>query len=148
MLPGLKPEADIGLTRSFSQEKIMEMQCELLISNISDPKTIKRMKEIIGYISDGSSSHSAGALKLGLKKAFELKKRKRQPPGVLLQCNSGYCSWYNNPVPYSSAGPHPYGYCQACLDCGLCARYLLCAGCGHARTGVFTSCQGCGQKFI
>ncbi|KAF9650018.1 hypothetical protein BDM02DRAFT_3128015 [Thelephora ganbajun] len=66
------------------QEKIMEMQCELLISNLRDQKTIRLVKENIGHISDGSSSHCGGALKLGLKKAFELKKKKRQPPAIAL----------------------------------------------------------------
>jgi len=148
VLPDLNPGVDIGLTPSFSQEKLMEMQCELLISNISDPKTITRVKEIIGHISDGSSSYSAGALKLGLKKAFELKKQKRQPLGVLLQCGYGSCSWYNTPVPYSSAGSHIYGYCQACINCGYGGRYLLCVGCGCTRTGAYTSCTGCGRKFV
>ncbi|KAF9641851.1 hypothetical protein BDM02DRAFT_3133524, partial [Thelephora ganbajun] len=64
------------------QERIMETQCELLISNFRDQKTIRLVKENIGHITDGSSSYCGGALKLGLKKAFELKKKKRQPPVV------------------------------------------------------------------
>ncbi|KAF9646805.1 hypothetical protein BDM02DRAFT_3118097, partial [Thelephora ganbajun] len=39
------------------QERIMEMQCELLTSKFRDPKTIGLVKENIGRISDGSSSH-------------------------------------------------------------------------------------------
>ena len=123
------------------------MQCELLMSNISDPKTITRMKEIIGNISDGSSSYCAGALKLGLKKAFEFKRQKRQPPGVLLHCSLGGCPWYTS-VAYSSAGSHINGYCQACLNNRRSARYLLCVGCGTVRAGVYASCQGCGKKFL
>ncbi|KAF9642138.1 hypothetical protein BDM02DRAFT_3264568 [Thelephora ganbajun] len=62
------------------QGNIMEMQCELLISNFKDPKTIALVKENIGHISNGSSYYRSSALKLVLKKAFELKKKKRQPP--------------------------------------------------------------------
>ena len=31
---------NVGLTCPFSQEKIMELQCELLVSNSEDPKMI------------------------------------------------------------------------------------------------------------
>ena len=60
---------------SSSHEKIMEMECKLLTSNFKDTKTIGLMKENFGRISNGSSSHCAGALKLGFKNAFELKKQ-------------------------------------------------------------------------
>lgn len=56
----------------------MEVQCEFLVSNPNDHKTITLVKEKIRHISDGSSSHRADALQLGLEKAFELKKRKRE----------------------------------------------------------------------
>ncbi|KAF9650020.1 hypothetical protein BDM02DRAFT_3128017 [Thelephora ganbajun] len=128
------------------QEKIMEMQCELLISSFRDPKTIGLVKENIGHISDGSSSHCGGALKLGLKKAFELKKRKRQPPSVLLRCSNTSCSRYKNPVSYSSIGPNYY--CQACSDPDWDSWYYQCVGCGHKRTSSYASCQSCGKKFI
>ena len=137
------PEVDIGLIRSFSQDKIMEMECELLTSNFKDPKTIPLVKENIGRISDGSSSHRTGALKLGLKKAFELKKQKRQPPGVLLQCTgpSYNCGWVNTPVSYSSVGSDTY-----CPNCR--GYYMRCVGCGYDRTSSYASCQNCGKKFI
>jgi len=64
-----------------SQQEITELQCELLVSTFRGSNTIARMKENIGHISEGSSSYCAGALKLGLKKAFELKKKKRQGLG-------------------------------------------------------------------
>ena len=82
------------LTLLFSQEKVMEMECDLLISNFKNAKTIDLVNENIGRISGGSSSHSASALKLGLKKAFDLKK---QSPGVKLRCSNGNCAWYSNP---------------------------------------------------
>ena len=68
------------------------MQFDLLISNPKNPKTIVLVKENIGHISDGSLSHCAGSLKLGLEKAFDLKKQKRQPPGVKLRCSDYRCS--------------------------------------------------------
>jgi len=125
-----------------SQEKIMEMQCDLLISNFRDPKTIRLVKENIGRISDGSLSHCTSPLKLGLKKAFELKKQKRQPPGVLLRCSYTGCGWYSNPVSYASVGTNVY-----------CPNrhgnyYMQCVGCGTNRTSSYTSCQSCGKKFI
>ena len=52
----------------------MEIQCDLLVSNFNDQKTIALVKENIRQISHGSSSYRADALQLGLVKAFELKK--------------------------------------------------------------------------
>ena len=133
----------LGLMFSSSQEKIKEMECELLVSNFKDPKTIALVKESIKHSSDGSSSHRAGALKLGLRKAFELKKQKRQPPappGVLLRCYDRHCGWYN-PVRYSLVGSN--------ITCSVCGRYYMqCADCGWNRTGVYTSCQDCGKNFV
>ena len=129
-----------GLTRSFSQDKIMEMQYGLLLSNFNNPKTIELVKENIGKISDGSSSHCAGALKLGLKKAFDLKKQKRQPPGVLLRCSNSSCSWYSNHVSYSIIQPN-----SRCSNCG---NWMQCAECGCNRTSNYTSCRNCGKSFV
>ena len=132
-------EVNVVLTCSFSQEKIMEMECELLVSNFKDPKTIGLVKENIRHFADGSSAHCADALKLGLKKAFKLKK----PSGVQLRCpNSSYnCAWANTPVSYSSVGSNTY-----CPNCGN--YYMRCVGCGHDRTSNYTSCQGCRKRFI
>jgi len=132
----------LRLTCSFSQEKIMEMQCELLVSKFNDPKTIALVRENIGNISDGSSSHCAGALKLGLKKAFNLKKQKRKPPGVPLRCTYSGCGWYNDRISYSAIGSNTY-----CPHCN-CGYYMQCVGCEHPRTGNYPSCQGCGERFI
>ena len=129
---------NLGLTRSLSQKEIMEMECELLISNFKNPKTIGHLKEKIGYISDGSSPHCAGALKLGLKKAIEHKKRER---GVLLRCRNYSCGWHHSPVSYSSVGSNTH-----CLSCGTyCTQ---CTGCGYDRTSNYTSCQSCGKRFM
>ena len=132
----------LGLTCSLSQNRIMEMQYELLISKFNNPETIAAVKESIGTISDGTSSHCAGALKLGLKKGFDLKKQKRQPPGMLLRCTYSGCEWYNNHVSYSSVGSNTY-----CPHCN-CGYYMQCVGCGYSRTSSYQSCQGCGKTFI
>ena len=130
------------LTCPFSQEKIKEMECELLVSNFKDTKAVALVKENIGQSSDGSSSHRAGALKLGLRKAFELKKQKRQPPGVLLRCRNRHCDWHINPVPYSMVGSNTH-----CPNCSY-VYWIECGGCAYGRTGDYTSCQRCGKNFL
>ena len=132
-----------ALIFSFSQEKIREMECELLTSIYTDPGTIELVKENIGHISDGSSSHCASALKLGLKKAFELKKQKRF---VLLRCPRAGCARNTTPVPYSAVGANVY-----CTNCqyNYGSYYMQCAGCSYGRTnGSYVSCQSCGKKFL
>ena len=132
-------EVRVLLTCWFSQEELMEMECDLLISKSKDSKTITLVKEKIGHIADGSSPHCAVALKLGLKKAFELKK---QSGGVRLRCTWGSCSWYRNQVSYSSVGSNTY-----CPGCNR-GYYMQCVGCGCNRTSNYTSCQSCGKKFL
>lgn len=124
------------------QEKILEMECELLISNFKNPKTIDLVGENIGRISSGSSSHAANALKLGLKKAFD---RKKIPPGVKLRCSNVTCPWYNNPDTYSKMTS--YGnYCQMCSNRGW-SYYLQCSGCSFNRASSYTTCQSCRKNF-
>ena len=119
----------------------MEMECDLLISKFKDPKTIGLVKEKIGHMSDGSSSHCAGVLKLGLKKAFELKKQKNC---VLLRCSRNGCAKYTTPISYSANGSNIY-----CPDCRRYGNYYMqCTGCSYARTSNYTSCQSCGKKFL
>jgi hypothetical protein len=79
------------LTSSFSQKEIMEAQCDLLVSSFKDHKTIALVKENIRHISSGSSSHRAGALQLGLEKAFELKKKGREPAYRCRKCRDRGC---------------------------------------------------------
>ena len=123
----------------------MEMECDLLVSNFRDPKTIALVKDNIERVSDGSLSHCADSLKLGLKKAFDLKKQKRQPPGVKLRCNYSSCTWYNNYVSYSSVGSNVY--CTMCSRNGWGNRYFQCTSCWQNRTSNYTSCQYCGKRF-
>ena len=118
------------------------MQCDLLMTKSRDPRTITLVKGNIGHIFDGSLPHCADSLKLGLKKAFDLKKKERQPPGVGIRCTNGGCGWYNNPPSYPSIVGNVY-----CQCCGY-RYYFMCTGCGNARTVNCASCQHCGKRFI
>ena len=124
----------------------MDMQCDILISNLKNPKTIALMKENIENMSDGSSPHCASALKLGFKKAFELKKRKIS---VQLRCSNDDCEWHDSPVSHSSIGSNTY-----CPNCNRNPRnrrgryYRQCTGCESPRSGSYESCQSCGKRFI
>ena len=115
----------------------MGVECELLISNFRDPKTIGLVKEGIGRISDGSSPHCADALKLVFKRASELKIRH-----VALRCSYSYCSAHNEHISYTSARSGVY-----CPSCYGSRNYLDCAGCGYNRTSSHRSCQNCCRKF-
>ena len=120
----------------------MDLQCKLLVSKFNNPRSVALVKENIGRMSDGSLPFCAGALKIGLEKAFEPKKQKRQPPGVSLRCTYSSCAWYTDHVSYSSVGSNLY-----CPHCNK-GYYLQCVGCGYNRTGDYTSCQGCGKRFV
>ena len=115
------------------------MECDLLISCFKNPETIELVNENIRRIADGSSSHSAHALKHGLKKAFDLKGK---PPGVMLRCSSTGCPSYNIRVSISSVGKGAF-YCITCS-----AYYLQCAGCGARRTGDHALCLKCKKTFV
>ena len=131
---------------------VTDMQCDLLISSFDNPMTTTLMKEKIVCVSDGSSPHCAGALKLGFKKAFDAKKRetsvldaKKQETGVLLRCPDKSCEWYKTPVRYSSV--HSSGRCSHPSHASWFTQHMVCASCGHMRNGGYTSCQGCGKRF-
>ena len=118
------------------------MECELLNSNFNDPGTIAAVKQSIGYISTGSVPYCAGALKLGVKKAFEVKKRKRS---VWLRCTRIGCMRHATPISYSAIGSAVY--CTVCLY-QYGPSYLQCTGCFYNRTFCGSgSCLGCGNKF-
>ena len=131
------------LTFSFSQENILEVRWDLLISDFREPKTVALVRGNIGHVFDGSLPHCADTLKLGLRKAFNSKK---QRTCVKLRCAHGNCEWYNNPVSYSSVGSNIY--CQMCTPRGRGNRYLQCVGCGQTRSADYGSCQGCRKRFI
>ena len=113
------------------------MECDILISNLKNPEITALMKENVGNMSDGSSSHYTGALKLGLEKAFELKKRERS---VQLLCHKPSCGWYDIHVSYSFRGSG--------TRCPGCRCYMRCTGCNFVRDGIYESCQSCGKRFI
>ena len=133
----LDPGVNTRLTRSISQEKIMEAQCELFISSFQDPKTITRVREIVGNISDGSSPHCAGVLKLGLKMAFE---QRRQASDVLLQSSYDGGAWYNYHVAHTSVESNTC--CQNCGDCNYGSQYQRYGGGGMD----CLPCEGCGEE--
>lgn len=124
------------------------MECELLVSNFKDPKMIDLVDENIGRISDGSSSHSANVLKLGLKMAFDLKKQKQQPlapapspAGTKLQCF--YCHLSTGPgIPRFSVGSE-----VRCPCCG--GYYMTCVSCEHHSINDYELrvCQSCEKMF-
>ena len=146
---------------SRSHTEIMEMQCDLLMSNSKDPKTMALLKENIGNISDGSLPYCRDSLKLGLWKASDLKKqeaeakerqkreeeeRQKQLLGVKLRCPSGNCGWYSNYPPYSSIASATY--CPMCQSNSRGSRFFACVGCGQVRNGTYASCQSCAKQFV
>ena len=128
------------LTHSFSQEELMDTQWELLVARSDHPGIVALVRDKIEDISPESSSHRAGVLKAALKKAFELKKKKREPPGVLLRCPNRYeCHRYYNHVSLSEIGTNP--------SCSYCKVYYQCSSCGFKRKGDYMTCQNCGVRF-
>ena len=125
------------LMHSFSQSEIMEMECDLLVSKFKDPRTIASVKEKIRHISDGSSSHQAGALQLGFEKAFESRAKRKRPGAVV--CNRQHCSRRGVQVTCSSLFNN---------SCPSCKNYMECANCGQMRPGSYVSCTSCGVKFV
>ena len=145
--PAIGPISNHILTFPFSQEKITEVWCDLLVSNFRDPKTITLMKEYIGHIFDGSLSHCADTLKLGLRKALNLKK---QRIGVKLRCPWKECPRHTaggNLVLYSSVGSKIYCYSKDIMGREV-KGCLQCDGCGWKRTSNSAACQGCGKWFL
>jgi hypothetical protein len=135
------------LTYSLSQEELMDVQWDLLVAKPNQPKMAALVRDKIGAISPGSSSHRAGVLKVALKKAFELKKKEREPPGVLLRCSNYTCAQYNNHASRSEIG--------TALVCSTCYHprgryfYFECTNCGFNRTDSnYMTCQTCGRKFV
>ena len=116
----------------------MKMQCDLLVPDLKKPNTRKLVKENIEHISEGYSSHCAGALDLVLEQAFAFKKQSR---GVKLRCTSPYCSLQGDPISFSSAASSVW-----CPSCGY-KFYTECTGCERRRSGVYLSCEGCGKRF-
>ena len=133
----------------FSREELMETQCDLVIANLKDPKTIALVRENIKDFSSGSSPYRADVLRLGLKKAFELKKKKIRatvPPEVWLRCSNSDCEWHRTQI-WRVVNVGPGLVCNLCSSQRGTISYCQCTGCGFNRTGNYASCQGCGAKF-
>ena len=120
----------------------MEMESVLFIQNLKSPELITLVSQNIGRVSDGSSSHCAGALKLGLKKGIELKKQNK---GVMLRCNLSICRWHNTNLPYSAVGSAVF--CPTCVNVRG-NYYMRCTGCERTRGGSYSSCQYCAKRFV
>ena len=136
----------------FSQEELMETQWDIVIANLKGPKTITFLKENIEDFSSGSSPYRADVLKLGLKKAFELKKKKTRapvPPEVWLRCSNSGCEWHRTQAQvWRLADVGSDLFCRSRSSQGWGnIDYWQCTGCGFNRAGHYASCQGCGAKF-
>ena len=131
-----------ALMQSSSQKKIAEKESETFIPNLEDPKLIGFVSENMGRIADGSSSKLAGAMKLGLKKAVEFKRRRN---GVSLRCPRNGCARNIIPVSRSSVGSN-----RICPNCSNSSAnyYMQCTGCGYRRTSNYDSCLGCKKRFV
>jgi len=117
-----------------SHNDVHEMQCDLLISNFKNPKTIALVKENIEHTSDGSLPHRADSLKLALKKAFKYRN------GVKLQCYNSSCSRHHIHLPRSSTS-------QSDNRCSACGSKMECVGCRADWHGD-PSCRRCGKNHI
>ena len=129
----------------FSQEELMETQWDLIMANFKDQKTAGLVRENLEVISSGSSPYRADVLRLGLKKAFELKKKKTRPPvppaPVQLQCSDSDCAWHTTQK-WNLPSIGSALFCHWCRN-----SYYQCTGCGSNRTSNYASCQGCGAMF-
>ena len=98
-----------------------ELTCSFSQEELDHPGMVALVKHKIEDISPGFSSHRAGVLKAALKKGFELKKKKKQPPGVLLRCPNLYdCPRYANPVSLSEIGTTLICSCSEAAGRGFC----------------------------
>lgn len=127
-----------------SERQVMEMECRLLFSKFNNEATAARVQEEITGNPGNRLAHHAGAFKLGLRTALDLKEGNPQAgvtDGVMLRCRDPGCSGYKERMSYSFAGPE--------LLCPRCQKfYMQCIGCGEWRKGLFHSCCSCGNKFI
>jgi len=127
-----------------SEQQVVEMECRLLFSKFWNGVTMTRAQEKIGNTPGNHLLHRAGAFKLGLRAALDLKKPGPHAgviDGVMLRCRSQSCSGYNEHMLYSFAGSRRY--CPVCRYC-----YMQCVGCGDIREYIDPSCRSCKKRFI
>ena len=133
----------------FSQGELMETQWDIVIANLKDPKTIALLKENIEDFSSGSSPYRADVLRRGLRKAFELKKKKAPAPvlsEVRLRCSNSGCAWHSTQK-WRLVDIGTAIFCHLCPGHGRGNSYYQCTDCGSNRTDNYASCQGCGVMF-
>lgn len=130
-----------------SEQLVAEMECRLLFSKFKNGATMTRVQE---KISGTPSAHHAGAFKLGLRAALDLKECNSQAgatacdtDGVKLRCRDTDCSGNEERMSYSFAVSYNSIHCPRCQKC-----FMQCVGCGNMRTGIRTSCDSCGKKFV
>ena len=117
-----------------------------MVSNFEDPVPTALVKETIEHISDGSP-HCAGAIKVWLKKAFELKKQKILESGVQLRCSRRGCVRNAYPASFRVAGSSIY--CDFCYRDHYGDHHMQCSGCGHKRIKASDkSCWDCRKRFV
>ena len=133
------------LTHSLSQEELMNVLWDRLIAKSSTPKMAVLIRDKIGGISTGSSSHRAGVLKVALKKAFELDKYAGRYPGVRLRCLNYACTRRRVFVSRSEIGSD--AICQLCFKPGGQPFYFQCTSCKFGRTDDYMWCLCCGKMF-
>ncbi|KAF9778320.1 hypothetical protein BJ322DRAFT_494099 [Thelephora terrestris] len=136
---------------SAGEQQIIEMECRLLFSKFKNEATTSRMQEKISSIPGNHLAHCAGALKLGLRAALDLKKQEPQAgitdpragaeKGAKLRCWSTSCPGHREHMPYSLVG--------SLLHCPRCNYSIMeCVGCENLRGGVYDRCKSCHKKFL
>ena len=133
------------LTHPLSQVELMDVLWDLLIAKSNTPKMAVLIRDKTGDISAGTSSHRAGVLKVALKKAFELEKKKGQYPDVRLRCPNWRCIRYSNHVSRSEIGTDVI--CKFCFNSEGQSLYFQCDSCWIGRTGDYAWCLGCRKWF-
>lgn len=139
----------IRLTGDFrvlhSEERVAEMECQLLLSKFKNEATISRAEDKIRGTPGSHLAHRAGAFKLALRGALDAKRSHAQTDiieGVMLQCCSTSCVGHSEHVSYSTVKPN-----GACPRCDV---YLVqCVGCKSVRYDLsLVQCNSCGKKFL
>ena len=93
------------LTHSFSQGELMDFYWGLRTEGFDHAQIVALVRDEIEDI------HRASVLKVALKKAFELKK-KRQPPHVPFGCSNFHCPSHNTNVLHATLVPNRL--CEMC----------------------------------
>ena len=123
----------------------MDIQWDLLVAKPNHPGMVALIRDKIEDISPWSSYQRAGVLKVALKKAIELKKKKKEPR-VLLRCNRHGSTHYYNDTSLSKIGMNPF--CPCSKPGTPFVYWFVCCNCGFERKGDNMRCQNCGRSFL